>query len=291
MSVFDAATPARRSPRNDDEAASREAAWAAANIIISCSVGPEPRMEDAATALLWTSNAGTAQDASEIVRCLLQDHGKTGGGRRLAARASLAAGLRELLGCAAAASDSQANLAAAPAWGRAAKEGLRMAHTAMDTLVYAIDRDSKVLRLAAALEALTSAVVTSRVLQVHHCFQGQPRAAADAYESACQALSDAARRALECQWLQRQRQQEQQQQAKSRGTRQPACAFCGKTRAAGATLRGCRGCSRYTGVRYCSQACCEAHWAKRRHRRLCEMAQAYHQLQTAFSTLSDSAEM
>jgi hypothetical protein len=264
-----------------------ESTWAATNFTSNCYVVPAPRMEDAAIAMLWTLNPLTARNPAEVLVNLLEDHGIGRGGRRLASRAALPAGLRALLGRAAAPPDSRDD------WGRAAREGLILAHRAMKTLMQTVTGDGEVLELAAAVEALSSAVVASRVLRAEHCFSSAPAPAIEALESAFVTVGSAAKRALGCQWLQKQQQQQQhgqqqqQQQAAVtqsmyRGTRRAACAFCGAARADGASLRGCRGCSSYTAVRYCSQACCEAHWAKRHHRRLCEMVQAHRTLTQSY---------
>ena len=281
----------------------QQTSFAATSLTLYCDVVPAPRMEDAAIALLWTPNPHIAHNAAEVVKNMLGEHRESPGGRRLASRAPLAAGLRELLGRAAAPPDSGAD------WGMAAGQAVVLVQRAMKTLMQTVTGDGEVLELAAAVEALSSAVVASRVLRAEPSVLLAPAYTIKALESAFLTVSCAAKRALGCQWLQKQQQQRQQQQqqqqqepkkeppeltqqqrsgqllvvkAAYRDLRRLACAFCGTDRMDGASLRGCRGCSRYTGVSYCSQACCEAHWAKRHHRRLCEMVQAHCSLMQAY---------
>ncbi|GBG00174.1 hypothetical protein Rsub_12931 [Raphidocelis subcapitata] len=270
----------------------QEASCAVVNISARLVIGAAPRLEDAAIALLWASPGAAANGTTLLARWLIVERGRTRGGRRLAERGALAAGLAELFKrVAAALSDCNGD------WADAAMRGFGLAGAAVQVLL-ATYGDGEVRQLAALLKALSSAVLAPRVLRAEHVLRAmRSTEVAEGIESALQKVSDAAERALECQWLQRREQQQQegqQQQGRQqqRQQQQPtaaavqaedelvcigrsqACAVCSKTCADGATLRGCRGCSHLTGVRYCSQACCEAHWAKRRHRRLCEMAQS-----------------
>jgi hypothetical protein len=266
-------------------------------------------LERAALALLDSEEQQLAKDAASLLGAFLIVRGPSRGGRRLASSARLYSGLSELFRNAADRHEGDPAWSSVAIGGLLLL--MRAGWTLLSTYGDGeVARAAVLLRRLAAAATASCALSSARLMGDAATAKICENTVSQIWAMARNAMEGAPmpNQTQRQQQQQQQEQQEQQEQREGQQQRQRrheeeedeedseeewevledeeggedadeldrprACAVCGRTRADGASLRRCRGCGAVTLVRYCSQACCEAHWVKRRHRRLCEMGQA-----------------